>query len=91
MNRSGTTLFRCANLIDTDDLVILAESDEYANFENPGDDPAVNIVYEGVLVDDPVGEARTLPSYLFPVLFQPNGQDGGTLDRPTTNDIGATE
>ena len=91
MNRSGTTLFRGANLLDTSTLVILAESDEYSNFENSGDDPNVDIIYEGVLVDDPVGEARTLPSYLFPVRYQPNGVDGGTIDRLTTNDIGAIE
>ena len=91
MNRSGTTLFRGANLFDTASLTIFAESDAYANTENDGDDPNVNVVYDGVIATDPVGAAQSLPNYLHPVGFQPNGTIGGTIARPSTSDIGATE
>lgn len=91
MNRSGTTLFRGANLLDTASLTIFAESDAYANYENSGDDPDVDVRYEGTIVTDPIGAAQALPGYMHPVEFQPNGQIGGTIERVSTNDIGAVE
>lgn len=47
MNRSGTTNFEGANLIDSSSLTIFAESDQYASNENFGDDPDVHISYNG--------------------------------------------
>lgn len=90
MNRSGTTIFRGANVLKTDTLTIFAESDAYANYENPGDDPDVNVIYDGEIVTNKVGAAVPLPDYLHPVLYQPNGKLGGVLPR-SLNDLGATE
>jgi hypothetical protein len=90
MNRSGTTRFKGANVLKTDTLTIFAESDAYANYENPGDDPDVHIFYDGPVVSDRVGNAVQLPDYLHDVEFQPNGKLGGMLPR-TLNDLGATE
>ena len=50
LNRTGTLNYRGANLVYTDTLSFHGESDSYANNENGGDDPNVNIVNHGLLL-----------------------------------------
>lgn len=52
MNRSGTTIWRGANLLYTKSLDTFAESDDYANYERRGDDKNVDVIYESQIISE---------------------------------------
>lgn len=55
MNRSGATHWQGTNLLHTRSLTVFAESDDFANTENRQDDPAVDLLYGGAIIEQAAG------------------------------------